>query len=91
MEATIGKLLLESKFIQIGNTAMWEMEKFTNHLYYSFKRQQDRRQADSDDEFEDDLVERRSRMTGFSVSSSAMHRNPQLTLLDARFDKVHCG
>ncbi|KAL1926005.1 hypothetical protein VTP01DRAFT_7098 [Rhizomucor pusillus] len=56
--------------------------------FRNFKRQQDRRQADSDDEFEDDLVERRSRMTGFSVSSSAMHRNPQLTLLDARFDKI---
>ncbi|KAG1406037.1 hypothetical protein G6F60_003204 [Rhizopus arrhizus] len=39
----------------------------------------------SDDEFEED---RQSRATGFSVSSSAMHRNTQLRLLDDRFEKI---
>ncbi|KAG0172937.1 hypothetical protein DFQ28_008493 [Apophysomyces sp. BC1034] len=51
--------------------------------------QRDQRRAGSDDEYEDDdRDERQSRSTGFSMSSSAMHRNAQLRLLDDRFDKI---
>lgn len=40
----------------------------------------------SDDEF--DEFDAQSRGTGFSMSSSAMHRNTQLRLLDDRFEKI---
>lgn len=40
----------------------------------------------SDDEFDD--FDGQSKGTGFSMSSSAMHRNTQLRLLDDRFDKI---
>ncbi|KAF7731743.1 hypothetical protein EC973_008257 [Apophysomyces ossiformis] len=52
--------------------------------------QRDQRRAGSDDEFEeeDDEDERQSKFTGFSMSSSAMHRNAQLRLLDDRFEKI---
>lgn len=56
----------------------------------SFKRNQQRR-FDSDEEDDDDVFERRTKQSTFSVSSSAMHRNAQLTLLDDRFEKVNVG
>ena len=49
---------------------------------------QARKSANSDDEFDDDRFDGQSRMTGYSVSSSAMHRNTQLRLLDDRFEKI---
>ncbi|OBZ86766.1 Protein LTV1 [Choanephora cucurbitarum] len=53
--------------------------------FQKFKLQQSR-QNDSDDE--DDLHDRYTQQTGFSVSSSAMHRNSQLRLLDDRFERI---
>ncbi|ORX49091.1 Low temperature viability protein [Hesseltinella vesiculosa] len=55
--------------------------------FNKFKRDQ-RRSADSDDEFDDDRDDIRSKGTGFSVSSSAMVRNSQLQILDDRFEKI---
>lgn len=52
---------------------------------YRFKLGQNRR-AGSDDESDD--FDRQTKQTGFSVSSSAMHRNTQLRLLDDRFEKI---
>ena len=57
----------------------------------SFQRGKQRRGSDSDYSDDDDLLERQTKQTGFSVSSSVMHRNKQLTLLDDRFDKVRSG
>ncbi|KAI9250195.1 Low temperature viability protein-domain-containing protein [Phascolomyces articulosus] len=55
--------------------------------FRNFQRGKQRRGSDSD--FSDeDVLERQTKYTGFSVSSSVMHRNPQLTLLDDRFDKI---
>lgn len=45
---------------------------------------QDRKRNDSDD----DDFDAGTRQTGYSVSSSAMHRNAQLRLLDDRFEKI---
>lgn len=47
----------------------------------------------SEDEYDDDLAsldkeETKSRFTEFSMSSSVVPRNDQLTLLDDRFEKV---
>lgn len=47
---------------------------------------QSRGGKNSDDEFDD--FDQQSKGTGFSVSSSAMHRNSQLRLLDDRFEKI---
>jgi protein LTV1 len=47
---------------------------------------QNRKAAGSDDGSED--FDRQTKNTGFSVSSSAMHRNSQLRLLDDRFEKI---
>lgn len=47
---------------------------------------QNRRAAGSDDGSDD--FDRQTKQTGFSVSSSAMHRNTQLRLLDDRFEKI---
>lgn len=47
---------------------------------------QNRRPAGSDDGSDD--FDRQTKQTGFSVSSSAMHRNTQLRLLDDRFEKI---
>lgn len=44
------------------------------------------RRAGSDDGSDD--FDRQTKQTGFSVSSSAMHRNTQLRLLDDRFEKI---
>ena len=56
---------------------------------FSFQRGKQQRGSDSDFSDDDgDVLERQTKYTGFSVSSSVMHRNPQLTLLDDRFDKV---
>ena len=55
---------------------------------FSFQRGKQRRGSDSEFSDDDDVLERQTKYTGFSVSSSVMHRNPQLTLLDDRFDKV---
>ncbi|KAI9307818.1 Low temperature viability protein-domain-containing protein [Cunninghamella echinulata] len=54
--------------------------------FNKFKRNQKR--GGSDDEFDDDDFDIRSKGTGFSVSSSAMHRNAQLRTLDDRFDRI---
>ncbi|CEP09868.1 hypothetical protein [Parasitella parasitica] len=51
-----------------------------------FKLSQNRRAANSDDDSDD--FDRQTKQTGFSVSSSAMHRNTQLRLLDDRFEKI---
>ncbi|KAG2227798.1 hypothetical protein INT45_002036 [Circinella minor] len=57
--------------------------------YRNFQRGKQRRGSDSDfSDDDDDVLERQTKYTGFSVSSSVMHRNPQLTLLDDRFDKI---
>ncbi|KAI8078762.1 Low temperature viability protein-domain-containing protein [Halteromyces radiatus] len=53
--------------------------------FNKFKRNQTR--AGSDDEF-DDIDDRQSKGTGFSISSSAMHRTTQLRTLDDRFDRI---
>ncbi|KAG2229786.1 hypothetical protein INT48_005313 [Thamnidium elegans] len=53
--------------------------------FKKFKLNQNR--GGSDDEF-DDEAETKSKGTSFSVSSSAMHRNSQLRLLDDRFEKI---
>ncbi|KAI8331525.1 Low temperature viability protein-domain-containing protein [Chlamydoabsidia padenii] len=50
-----------------------------------FKKNQGR--GGSDDEFDHD-DDKQSKGTGFSVSSSAMHRNTQLRMLDDRFDRI---
>ncbi|CAO3693312.1 unnamed protein product [Rhizopus stolonifer] len=55
--------------------------------FKKFKINQDRKNAGSDDEFDDEF-DGQSRATGFSVSSSTMHRNTQLRLLDDRFEKI---
>ncbi|KAI9321010.1 Low temperature viability protein-domain-containing protein [Dichotomocladium elegans] len=55
--------------------------------FRNFKRGK-QRGGSSDEEDDDDLLERRTKGTSFSVSSSVMHRNAQLTLLDDRFDKI---
>ncbi|CAO3641707.1 unnamed protein product [Cunninghamella blakesleeana] len=56
--------------------------------FNKFKRDQ-KRSGGSDDEFDDDDdFDIRSKGTGFSVSSSAMHRNAQLRTLDDRFDRI---
>lgn len=47
---------------------------------------QSRKAAGSDDGSDD--FDRQTKNTGFSVSSSAMHRNSQLRLLDDRFEKI---
>ncbi|KAI8146197.1 Low temperature viability protein-domain-containing protein [Fennellomyces sp. T-0311] len=56
--------------------------------FRNFQRGKQRRGSDSDFSDDDDVLERQTRQTGFSVSSSVMHRNKQLTLLDDRFDKI---
>ncbi|GAN03226.1 low temperature viability protein [Mucor ambiguus] len=53
--------------------------------FNKFKLSQNRR-AGSDDGSDD--FDRQTKQTGFSVSSSAMHRNTQLRLLDDRFEKI---
>ncbi|KAL9555533.1 hypothetical protein MBANPS3_002318 [Mucor bainieri] len=53
--------------------------------FNKFKLNQNRR-AGSDDGSDD--FDRQTKQTGFSVSSSAMHRNTQLRLLDDRFEKI---
>ncbi|KAI8885729.1 Low temperature viability protein [Backusella circina FSU 941] len=53
--------------------------------FKKFKLKQNRN--DSDDEF-DDEDDTKSKGTSFSMSSSAMHRNTQLRLLDDRFEKI---
>lgn len=53
---------------------------------FRFKLNQNRRAARSDDGSDD--FDRQTKQTGFSVSSSAMHRNTQLRLLDDRFEKI---
>ncbi|KAI8366887.1 Low temperature viability protein-domain-containing protein [Blakeslea trispora] len=50
--------------------------------FQKFKLQQNRYNSDDD---EDDY---RTQQTGLSVSSSAMHRNTQLRLLDDRFERI---
>ncbi|KAI8058918.1 Low temperature viability protein-domain-containing protein [Gilbertella persicaria] len=54
--------------------------------FKKFKMNQSKRDSDDDDELDD--FDRQTRQTGFSMSSSAMHRNPQLRLLDDRFEKI---
>ncbi|KAK4518256.1 uncharacterized protein ATC70_001608 [Mucor velutinosus] len=54
--------------------------------FNKFKLSQKRRTAGSDDGSDD--FDRQTKQTGFSVSSSAMHRNTQLRLLDDRFEKI---
>ncbi|KAI7901719.1 Low temperature viability protein-domain-containing protein [Cokeromyces recurvatus] len=53
--------------------------------FKKFKLSQNRN-AGSDDE--SDKFDRYTKQTGYSVSSSAMHRNTQLRLLDDRFEKI---
>ncbi|KAI8989284.1 Low temperature viability protein-domain-containing protein [Pilobolus umbonatus] len=53
--------------------------------FKKFKLNQQRNQSNRDSDDEDDM---RSRGTGFSMSSSTMHRNSQLRLLDDRFEKI---
>ncbi|CAO3591665.1 unnamed protein product [Absidia cylindrospora] len=54
--------------------------------FNKFKKSQ-ARGAGSDDEFDDD-DDRQSKGTGFSISSSAMHRTAQLRALDDRFERI---
>ncbi|KAI8379564.1 Low temperature viability protein-domain-containing protein [Radiomyces spectabilis] len=56
--------------------------------FRNFKREQQRGDSDDEDFDDDDFDDRQSKGTGFSVSSSMMHRNTQLRLLDDRFDKI---
>ncbi|KAI9491699.1 Low temperature viability protein-domain-containing protein [Zychaea mexicana] len=56
--------------------------------FRNFQRGKQRRGSDSDFSDDDDVLERQTKNTGFSVSSSVMHRNAQLSLLDDRFDKI---
>ncbi|CDH58466.1 low temperature viability protein [Lichtheimia corymbifera JMRC:FSU:9682] len=56
--------------------------------FRNFQRGKQRRGSSDYSDDDDDLLERQTKRTGFSVSSSVMHRNAQLTLLDDRFEKI---
>ncbi|KAI8973511.1 Low temperature viability protein-domain-containing protein [Mycotypha africana] len=55
--------------------------------FRKFKLSQSQNKATGSDN-DDDNFDRHTKQTGFSVSSSAMHRNRQLRLLDDRFEKI---
>ncbi|KAI7868455.1 hypothetical protein BDF14DRAFT_1793395 [Spinellus fusiger] len=50
--------------------------------------QKNKKQEGSDDEDQEEKADRQTVGTGFSMSSSVMHRNSQLRLLDDRFEKI---
>ncbi|ORY96516.1 Low temperature viability protein-domain-containing protein [Syncephalastrum racemosum] len=56
--------------------------------FRNFKRDQRRNGSDDEFEEEEERFDRQTVGTGFSVTSSIMHRNKGLSTLDDRFDKI---
>lgn len=66
-----------------GNNWEIEFRKYLNHKNKTSKGNQENKEKDDKEE------DKRSRTTGYSLTSSIMYRNEKLKLLDDQFEKVN--
>lgn len=91
---------LEDNFIELANAPAsdveYDAEFETSDVDSNFTAENDDEERDEvgslkDSQFSFDEEETKSRFTQYSMSSSVIRRNQQLTLLDNRFEKMFAG